>query len=256
MSEDKKDKDKDKHKHAKGAGPHSGATDKGGGHKGEAHKGEAQKGGGKKEKKPKVPAPEAEVDDTPLPPAPPARLLEHYRQKVVPALKEKFGFTNSLAVPRLEKIVVSMGVGKLATGGEKGKIEQAEKELGVIAGQKCVRCKARKSVANFKVREGQETGLKVTLRGTRMYEFLDRLISLAIPRVRDFRGVSPDGFDKNGNYNFGFSEQTVFPEVNSSEITFQQGMNITMVTTAANLGEGKELLKQFGFPFREEKAPK
>ena len=105
-------------------------------------------------------------------------------------------------------------------------------------------------MANFKVREGQDTGLKVTLRGLRMYEFLDRMISLVIPRVRDFRGLSPDGFDKNGNYNFGFTEQTVFPEVNSAEVTFQQGMNITMVTTAPTADEGRELLKQFGFPFR------
>ncbi len=190
MSEEK-DKEK-KQKHQKGQGPHSGATDAKG------HKGEGQKGAGKKERKPKGPAPEAEVEDVPSTPAPPARLLEHYRQKVVPALKEKFGLKNTLAVPRLDKIIISMGVGKLATEGEKGKIEQAEKELGVIAGQKCVRCKAKKSVANFKVREGQETGLKVTLRGARMYEFLDRLVTLAIPRVRDFRGLSPTGSTRTG----------------------------------------------------------
>ncbi|MGD0541335.1 MAG: 50S ribosomal protein L5 [Tepidisphaeraceae bacterium] len=190
------------------------------------------------------------MDTGPQEPAPTPRLLTHFREKVVPGLKEKFGHGNSLAVPRLEKIVISMGVGKLATSGEKGKIEQAEKELGVIAGQRPVRCKAKKSVANFKVREGQETGLKVTLRGNRMYEFLDRLITLAIPRVRDFRGLSPDGFDKNGNFNFGFTEQTVFPEINAAEITFQQGMNITMVTTAPDPEQGRELLKQFGFPFR------
>jgi large subunit ribosomal protein L5 len=246
MSEEKEKKQK----HQKGQGPHNPATD------GKAHKGEGQKGAGKREKKPKGPAPEVEVDDTPSAPAPPARLLEHYRQKVVPAMKEKFALKNDLSVPRLEKIVISMGVGKLATGGEKGKIEQAEKELGVIAGQKCVRCKSKKSVANFKVREGQDTGLKVTLRGSRMYEFLDRLVTLAIPRVRDFRGLSADGFDKNGNYNFGFTEQTVFPEVNAAEVTFQQGMNITMVTTAGNADKGRELLKQFGFPFRDDKAAK
>jgi large subunit ribosomal protein L5 len=195
-------------------------------------------------------AQEEEKDTGPQEPAPTPRLLTHFREKVVPGLKEKFGHTNFLAVPRLEKIVISMGVGKLATSGEKGKIEQAEKELGVIAGQRPVRCKAKKSVANFKVREGQETGLKVTLRGSRMYEFLDRLITLAIPRVRDFRGLSPDAFDSNGNFNFGFTEQTVFPEVNGAEVTFQQGMNITMVTTAPNAEQGRELLKQFGFPFR------
>jgi large subunit ribosomal protein L5 len=131
-------------------------------------------------------------------------------------------------------------------------MEQAEKELAVIAGQRPVRCKAKKSVANFKVRQGQETGLKVTLRGARMYEFLDRLISLTIPRVKDFRGLDPSGFDKSGNYNFGLTEQTVFPEVNVAEVTFQQGMNITMVTTARKPDEGRELLKQFGFPFRED----
>src|SRR5207237_4153516 len=150
-----------------------------------------------------------------------------------------------------DKIVISMGLGKAATGGEKGKLEQAEKELSVIAGQKPVRTKAKKSVANFKVREGDETGLKVTLRGSRMYEFLDRTITLAIPRVKDFRGLSPAGFDKGGNYNFGFTEQTVFPEVDAAAVTFQQGMNITMVTTAKNPDEGRELLRQFGFPFRE-----
>src|SRR3989440_6602552 len=144
-----------------------------------------------------------------------------------------------------------MGLGKAVTAGEKGKIEQAEKELGVIAGQKPLRTKAKKSVANFKVREGMETGLKVTLRGARMYEFIDRMITLAIPRVKDFRGLDPNGFDKNGNFNFGFTEQTVFPEVNAAEVTFQQGMNITLVTTAKNPDQGRELLKQFGMPFRD-----
>jgi large subunit ribosomal protein L5 len=207
----------------------------------------------KKERKPKGGAVAAEVDDgTPQQPAPPPRLIAKYREQVMPALTQQFGYKNQLAVPRLEKIVLSMGVGRFATaGGEgKGKIEQAEKELTVIAGQKPVRCVAKKSVANFKVREGQETGLKVTLRGARMWEFLDRLISLAIPRVKDFRGLSATGFDKSGNYNFGFNEQTVFPEVDASAVTFQQGMNITIVTTAKNPDEGRELLKGFGFPFR------
>jgi large subunit ribosomal protein L5 len=222
-------------------------------------KGDGQKGGGppkgqqqpKKEKKaPKPEAQQVEDDGAPQAPAPPPRLIAHYREKVVPALVQQFGYKNQLAVPRLEKIVISMGLGKAVTAGEKGKLETAEKELGIIAGQRPVRCKAKKSVANFKVREGQETGLKVTLRGDRMYEFLDRLITLAFPRVKDFRGVSPEGFDKNGNYNFGFTEQTVFPEVDAAAVTFQQGMNITMVTTAGKPEEGRELLKQFGFPFR------
>ena len=126
----------------------------------------------------------------------------------------------------------------------------AEKELSQIAGQKPIRCKAKKAVSNFKVREGQETGLKVTIRGTRMYEFLDRLIALAIPRVKDFRGLPKDGFDQSGNYNFGFTEQTVFPEVDAAAVTFQQGMNITMVISNAKGPEdGRALLRAFGFPF-------
>jgi large subunit ribosomal protein L5 len=242
--------DKDKKKGGKGDGQ------KGGG----PPKGQQQQKQPKKEKKPKGDAAQAEeqADDTPQAPAPPPRLIAHYREKVVPALQQAFGYKNLLAVPRLEKIIISMGLGKAVANKEKGKMETAEKELGVIAGQRPVRCKAKKSVANFKIREGEETGLKVTLRGNRMYEFLDRLITLAFPRVKDFRGVSPDGFDKNGNYNFGFTEQTVFPEVDAAAVTFQQGMNITMVTTANKPEEGRELLKQFGFPFRtpEEKDKK
>ena len=212
---------------------------------------------GKGERKAKKPAPEQEAsaggaEDAPQQPAPPPRLAGTYREQISPALMQRFNYSNRMQVPRLEKIVISMGLGKAVTSGEKGKLEQAEKELSVIAGQKPIRCKAKKSVANFKVREGQETGLKVTLRGTRMYEFLDRLIALAIPRVKDFRGLNPDGFDKAGNYNFGFTEQTVFPEVDAAAVTFQQGMNITMVTTARSADEGRELLKAFGFPFRTE----
>lgn len=185
-------------------------------------------------------------------PAPPARLAVAYREQIAPALMQQFKYKNKMQVPKLEKIVISMGLGRFGTaGGEgKGNIEKAERELTVIAGQKPVRCKAKKSVANFKLREGMDIGLKVTLRGGRMYEFLDRMISLAIPRVKDFRGLSPDGFDKSGNYNFGFTEQTVFPEVDGAAVTFQQGMNITMVTKAQNSNEGRELLKAFGFPFR------
>jgi large subunit ribosomal protein L5 len=244
------DEKKEKQKKPEGSGAK-------GEHKGE-HKGGGApgKGGGqRKEKKPKGPAVEAETaeESGPAQPPPPVRLQIHYKEKVVPALSQQFGFKNALAVPRLEKIVLSMGLGRFAvTGGEgKANFEKAEKELAVIAGQKPVRTKAKKSVANFKVREGMETGLKVTLRGGRMYEFLDRLISLAIPRVKDFRGLDPNGFDKAGNYNMGLNEQTIFPEVNSAEVTFQQGLNITMVTTATNPDHGRELLKQFGFPFRE-----
>lgn len=220
------------------------------GHKGGAPgaKGEKQQ---KQPKKPKAAAVEAEQQggDEPQAAAPPPRLAVRYHDEIIPSLKQKLGYKNLLAVPRLEKIVISMGLGKAVTSGEKGKMEQAEKELGVIAGQRPVRCKAKKSVSNFKVREGQETGLKVTLRGNRMYEFLDRLITLAIPRVKDFRGLNPKGFDGAGNYNFGFTEQTVFPEVSLDTMTFQQGMNITVVTTANSIEEGKELLKHFGMPF-------
>lgn len=207
----------------------------------------------KKAKKPE-PTPDApEVSaEEPRQPAPPPRLRERYRNEIAPALQQKLGIKNALATPRLEKIVISMGLGNAMTAGEKAKMDQAEKELSIIAGQKPIRCKAKKSVANFKVREGMDTGLKVTLRGNRMYEFLDRLISLAIPRVKDFRGLNPRAFDRAGNYNFGFNEQTVFPEVDAAAVTFQQGMNITVVTTAREVEHGRELLRQFGMPFREE----
>ena len=223
--------------------------------KGKQPKPQQQAGKGEKKAKKAAPAKELEAAGQELPqqPAPPARLGATFRDQIAPALMQRFGYSNRLEVPRFEKVVISMGLGKAVTGGEKGKLEQAEKELAVIAGQKPVRCKAKKSVANFKVREGMETGLKVTLRGARMYEFLDRMITLAIPRVKDFRGLNPDGFDTGGNYNFGFTEQTVFPEVDATAVTFQQGMNITMVTTAKTPDEGRELLKAFGFPFRAEK---
>ncbi len=196
---------------------------------------------------------ESAAPEAPQQPAPPPRLIAKYREQIVPALQQKFGYKNLMAVPRLEKIVISMGVGKFATAGGEGKanIDKAEKELATIAGQRPVRCKSKKAVSNFKVRENMDTGLKVTLRGGRMYEFLDRLITLAIPRVKDFRGLDPKGFDKSGNYNFGFTEQTVFPEVDGAEVTFQQGMNITMVTTGGELESGRELLRQFGMPFRD-----
>lgn len=213
------------------------------------------KGGEKKFKRPAATA-KVEIDtgETPTGPIPTPRMVEKYKNEIIPAMQQKFGYKNAMAIPKLDKLVISMGVGKYATlGGEgKAKIEQAERELTVIAGQKPIRCKAKKSVANFKVREGMETGLKVTLRDKRMYEFVDRLIALAFPRVKDFRGIDPKGFDNGGNYNFGFNEQTVFPEVDGSTVTFQQGMNITIVTTAKNVEEGRELLKQFGMPFRDD----
>lgn len=177
-----------------------------------------------------------------------ARLKDLYKSKVVAQLIKEFGYIDPMAVPRLEKIVISMGVGKAAA--DKKFIELAKKDLMMITGQMPLVCKAKKSISNFKVREGQETGLKVTVRKKRMYEFLDRLISLAIPRVRDFRGLDPKGFDKRGNYSMGLSEQTVFPEIDSAKVEFQQGMNITFVTTAKTDNEARRMLALLGMPFK------
>lgn len=177
-----------------------------------------------------------------------ARLNDLYKSKVIAQLTKEFGYSNPMEVPRLEKIVVSMGVGKAAA--DKKFIELAKKDLMMITGQMPLVCKAKKSISNFKVRAGQETGLKVTIRKKRMYEFLDRLVSLAIPRVRDFRGLNPKGFDKRGNYSLGLSEQTVFPEIDSAKVEFQQGMNITFVTTAKTDDEARRLLALLGMPFK------
>jgi large subunit ribosomal protein L5 len=178
-----------------------------------------------------------------------ARLRDIYKSKVIDELKQQFNYSNPMAVPKVSKVVVSMGVGKALQ--DKKFMAGAKKDLTMIVGQVPVVCKAKKSVSNFKVREGNETGLKVTLRGVRMYEFMDRLISLAIPRVRDFRGLSPKGFDGHGNYSMGLSEQSVFPEVDPAMIDFTQGMNITFVTTANTDEEAKKLLSGFGMPFKE-----
>ncbi|HOM61052.1 MAG TPA: 50S ribosomal protein L5 [Anaerohalosphaeraceae bacterium] len=177
-----------------------------------------------------------------------ARLKVLYKSKVVPALKEKFGYTTPMAVPRLEKIVVSMGVGKATQ--DKKFLDLAIRDLTVVTGQKPLICTAKKSVSNFKVRQGDKTGLKVTLRRERMYEFLDRLVNLAIPRVKDFRGLNPNGFDGHGNYSMGLEEQSVFPEIDPARIEVNQGMNITFVTSAKTDEEGREMLRLFGMPFR------
>lgn len=177
-----------------------------------------------------------------------ARLKDKYRDEILPALKESLGRTNVLSLPRLEKIVVSMGVG--AAIQEKKRLEQAGRDLTQITGQKGLVCKARKSVSNFKLREGNEIGVMVTLRNERMYEFLDRLINLATPRIRDFRGLNPQSFDGRGNYSMGLTEQTVFPEVDPDKAEWLQGMNVTFVTTARTDEEGRELLRGFGLPFR------
>jgi len=177
-----------------------------------------------------------------------ARLMEKYKNEVLPALQAELGIKNPLAVPKLEKIIVSMGVGRATQN--KQMIDVASQELALITGQKPLVCNARKSVSNFKLRRGMPVGIKVTLRQRRMYEFVDRLISVAIPRVRDFRGLDPRGFDGHGNYNLGLSEQTVFPEVSVDKVQFQQGMNITLVTSAKNDEQGYKLLQKLGMPFR------
>jgi large subunit ribosomal protein L5 len=181
-------------------------------------------------------------------PAP--RLKARYDDEIRAALKEQLGLANVMQVPRLEKIVINMGVG--AAVGQPSLLEGAVKDLTTIAGQKPVVTKARKSIANFKLREGNAIGTKVTLRGARMWEFLDRLISLAIPRIRDFRGLNPRSFDGRGNYTFGVNDQLIFPEVDYDSIDAPRGMDITIVTTAKTDAEGKALLDAFGFPFKRE----
>jgi len=178
-----------------------------------------------------------------------ARLKDLYRSQIVPELAKEFNYKNLMAVPRMEKIIVSMGVGR--TTQDKKFLELAKKDLMMITGQMPLACKAKKSVSNFKVRAGLETGLKVTVRGERMYEFMDRLINLAIPRVRDFRGLSLNSFDGRGNYSMGMSEQSVFPEINPGQVEFQQGMNITFVTTAKTDQEARKMLSLFGMPFKK-----
>ena len=177
-----------------------------------------------------------------------ARLVRRYKDEIAPTLAREFDFENSLGVPRLEKIVVSMGMGKVMD--EEGRLEAAAAELARVTGQQPVITRARRSISNFKLREGMKVGLMVTLRGERMYEFLERLIALAIPRVRDFRGLSPSGFDGRGNYNMGLSEQTVFPEIDPSRVKFTQGMNIAIVTTARTDEQARRLLTLLGMPFR------
>jgi large subunit ribosomal protein L5 len=177
-----------------------------------------------------------------------SRLMAEYTARIVPELQKALGRQNVLSLPRLEKIVVSMGVGKAVE--DRKKLDQAAEHLAQLSGQKPQICRARKSVSGFRLREGQPIGCRVTLRGRRMYDFLDRLITLALPRVRDFRGVSPKGFDGRGNYNYGLSEQSVFPEIDPETVTAAQGMNITIVTTARSDDEGRLLLRFFGMPFR------
>jgi large subunit ribosomal protein L5 len=177
------------------------------------------------------------------------RLKTRYREEIIPALREEFGFANVMQVPGLTKIVVNMGVGEAARDSKL--IEGAIKDLTAITGQKPQVTKARKSIAQFKLREGMPIGCHVTLRGDRMWEFLDRLLSVALPRIRDFRGLSATQFDGRGNYTFGLNEQSMFHEIDQDAIDRVRGMDITVVTTASTDDEGRALLKHLGFPFKE-----
>lgn len=179
--------------------------------------------------------------------APPPRMLERYKNDVVPALVKELGIENPNAVPRITKIVVSMGVGK--TIENRARIDQAARDLAAIAGQKPIVTKAKSSISSFRLRQGMPIGLKVTLRRHRMYEFLDRVVTVVIPRIRDFRGL-PKKFDGRGNYSFGLSEQSVFPEIQLDKVEFVQGMNITICTTAAQDKHAELLLERMGMPFR------
>jgi len=185
-------------------------------------------------------------------PSEPPRLRTRYANELKGTLQKDLGLPNPMLVPRMEKIVINMGVGKAVA--QASLLEGAVRDLTLIAGQKPIVTKARKSIAAFKLREGNAIGAKVTLRGDRMWEFFDRLISLAIPRIRDFRGLSPKGFDGRGNYTFGVNEQLIFPEIDYDKIDAPRGMDVTIVTTGRTDDEGRALLDAFGFPFRKEGA--
>ena len=209
-----------------------------------------------KEAQPKAPRKEAPAKaekeapraSAPEQPAPPARLAVHYKQKVVPELMEKFGYKTVMQVPRIRKITLNMGVGETTT--DKKVLDNAVADMAKIAGQKPVVTKARRSIANFKLRAGFPIGCMVTLRGARMYEFLDRLVNIAIPRIRDFRGVSNRAFDGRGNYSLGVREQIIFPEIEYDKIDALRGMNIAITTTATSDDEARALLSAFRFPFK------
>jgi large subunit ribosomal protein L5 len=177
------------------------------------------------------------------------RLKERYEAEVLPALMKEFGFANPMQAPRLEKVVVNMGLGEAIQNGKV--LDASVEQLAQITGQRPVVTKARKSIANFKLRQGQSIGAMVTLRGSRAYEFLDRLVNVALPRVRDFKGVSPKAFDGKGNYTLGVREQIIFPEINYDKVEKIKGLNVTVVTTARNDEEGRALLRHLGMPFRQ-----
>ncbi len=177
------------------------------------------------------------------------RLKKTFRAEIAPALKEEYGYSTLMQVPRLAKIIVSMGVGEAKEN--KKILDAAVEDLAHITGQKAVKTKARKSIATFKIREGQEIGCRVTLRGAQMYEFLDRLVNVALPRVKDFRGVNQNAFDGHGNYSLGITEQIIFPEIDFDKIEKVMGLNVAIVTTAKTDKEAKSLLARFGMPFRK-----
>lgn len=187
------------------------------------------------------------MDKRPVP-----RLLEKYRKEIVPQMMQQFAFKNAMAVPSLDKIVVNMGVGEALT--DIKILDKAMEEMSLIVGQKPIIRRAKKAISNFKLKQGQPVGCKVTLRRAMMYEFMDRLINVAMPRIRDFRGVPPDSFDKAGNYTLGLNEQTIFPEIEYDKITRSQGMDITFVIkNVRNIDQARGLLKLFGMPFKESK---
>ena len=234
MADDKKKQSEDDKKHARGDGPPA-----------EAKK-EAKPKKGRKEKAPA--SIEAAKGASKAKGEKGARLAEAYKAQIIPALMKEFGYTNPMQVPKLEKIVVNMGLGEAISNNKL--IEQAEEQMMAISGQKGVVTRSRKSIANFKLRENQAIGCMVTLRQHRMYEFFDRLVNVALPRVRDFKGVSTKSFDGKGNFTLGIREQIIFPEINYDKIEKIKGMNITIVTTAGSDEEGRALLRFMGMPFR------
>ena len=175
------------------------------------------------------------------------RMKVQYTEEIAPSLMKKFGYKSVMQIPKLDKVVINVGCGESKNNAKE--IEAIVKDMGIITGQKAIVCKARKSVANFKLREGENVGVKVTLRGAKMYEFLDRLFSVALPRVRDFRGINPNSFDGRGNYAFGLKEQLIFPEIEYDKVDKIRGMDICICTTATTDEEAKELLTQLGAPF-------
>ena len=180
------------------------------------------------------------------------RLKTKYQEEVIPILQKEFGYKNVMQVPRIEKVVLNMGVGAAGqTGGDAKKLDGAVADLATITGQKPAVTRAKKSIANFRLRQGARIGAKVTLRGARMYEFLDRLLNIALPRLRDFRGINPNAFDGRGNYNLGIKEQLIFPEITYDMVDKVRGMDVTVVTTAKSDEEARALLQAMGFPFRK-----